>query len=325
MSLGNQLRVMNLSSGLRTEFGTLLPPGAQVAAYVRSTGPQSGEDLDIRQKILPTLNQAAARCRPGAGDVIYVLNNHVENIATADQISNLVAGTKIIGCGSGVTRPTFTWTAAGSTFLLDVADVEISNCILNLDPGTGTVNVAAPITISAAGCAIKGCQIRMGTDANSKVTIGLTTTAAADDCVIADNFIFGATAAECTTMIRLVGADRLRFTGNSVIGATSVVTIGCLQFITTDSLDVLMVGNKIRNNKAVSSAAVTVSAGATSSSGFVDELHLAVLENTTTNNAIIGNAAGAWSASGAAFVFGFNVAMTNLVGERALQLTPASA
>lgn len=300
MSLGNQLRVMNLSSGLRTEFGTLLPPGAQVAAYVRSTGPQSGEDLDIRQKILPTLNQAAARCRPGAGDVIYVLPNHVESISSADQMSSLVAGTKIIGCGSGVTRPTFTWTAAGSTFLLDVADVEISNCILNMDPGTGTVNVAAPMTVSAAGCVLRGCQIRMGTDANSKVTIGLTTTAAGDDLTILDCDIFGATAAEATTLIQFVGADRLRMFDTTVSGATSAVGVGVVRFLTTASTNILVDGCWFKNNKAASTAAVTGMAGNTG-----------LINNTVCS--VLSGGAGAWGTLGSLTV-GFHVYASNADG-----------
>lgn len=300
MSLGNQVRVMNLSSGLRTEFGTLLPPGVQVAAYVRSTGPQSGDDQDIRQRLLPTLNQALARCRSGAGDVVYVLPNHVENISTADQMSSLVAGTKIFGCGSGVTRPTFTWTAAAATFLLDVADVEINNCILNMDPGAGTVNVAAPITVSAAGCTLKGCQIRMGTDANSKVTIGITTTAAGDDLTFVDCDIYGATAAGCTTMLQFVGADRLKMFNTSVVGATTAVGVGVVRFLTTASTFIQLDGCKFQNNVASSTAAVTGMAGM---SGSVDNTVLTITLNTA------GNAA--WSTATAGISFGGNVYVNN--------------
>lgn len=299
------LRFQELSSGLRTEFGTLLPPGARVQAYVRSTGPQSGDDLDIRTRLLPTLNQALARCRAGAGDIIYVLPGHAESISSADAMSALVSGVRIIGCGTGVLRPTFTWTAAAASFLLDVADVEISNCILNMDPGAGSVNVAAPMTISAAGCRLIGNQIRMGTDANSLVTIGITTTAAADDLVIVGNDVYGATAAECTTMIQFVGADRLRFMGNSVVGATSAAGVGVIRFLTTASTFIKMIDNTVRNNKASSSVVITGMAGI---SGEVDYLFMTGLSDTGLTT---------FFATPANLTFGANTYVAHNIGERA--------
>src|SRR5262249_54267043 len=158
---------------------------------------------ELAGRIFTTLNDALGQCRANKGDTVFALPGHAESISTADQMSNLVAGTKIMGVGVGNERPTFTWTVAAATFLFDVANVTISNCILLMDPGAGTVNVAAPITVSASGCGIYGCLIRMGTDANSKVTIGITTTAAGDEFTLAGNHIYGATAAEVTTMIQL--------------------------------------------------------------------------------------------------------------------------
>ena len=326
MSLGNQLRVMDLSSGLRTEFGTLLPPGAQVAAYVRSTGPQTGDDMDIRQRLVTTLNAGLAKCRSGAGDVVMVLPNHAENISSADQMSSLVAGTTIIGCGAGNTRPTFTWSAATATFLFDVANVTLTNCILKMagPAGTTALSVAAPITVSAAGCSIVGNTIQFGIDADQLATIGITTTAAGDDFTFADNFCYGDTAAEVTTFLRLVGADRALIARNEIVGATSAVAVGLVQFITTDSLDVRFFDNSIRNNKAASTAAVTVSAGATSSAGWVDRVFFTVLGNGA-NQLVLGHADGAWAASVGAFTFGRFVNVANLAGERAAEVTVVSA
>jgi hypothetical protein len=226
------LMFQQMGAGIRTEFGTLTPPGSRVAAYVRSSGGADYDDQNIITRMYTTLNQALGQCRSGKNDIVLVLPGHTENISSADQMSNLVAGTQIIGLGAGGSRPTFTWTAATSSFLLDVANVRLSNLILNMDPGTGTTTVAAPMTISAAGCQIAGCKIRMGTDANSKVTIGITTTAAADDLVINGCEIYGATAAECTTMIQFVGADRLQFNNNTVSGATSSASVGVIRFLT---------------------------------------------------------------------------------------------
>lgn len=308
-------------AGFQTDVGTFTGTGGKVVAYVHHSGRAVTDDENIAKMTLTTLNAALRLCRSGKGDVVMVLPGHAENISSADQMSNLVAGTKIVGLGHANLRPTFTWTAATSTFLLDVANVELNNLILNMDPGAGSVNVAAPITISAAGCAIRNCKIRMGTDANSLVTIGITTTAAADDLEIVNCEIYGATAAECTTQIRFVGADRLKFIGNTLVGATSSTTIGNIQFLTTASTDIKMFDVTVRNNKAASTAAIT---GLTGTSGEVDYLTMFVLGNGA-NQLVLGNAAGAWSANADGMMFGLNVGVVNLAGESAARATPLSA
>lgn len=318
------LPYMGRGAGRRDEFGTHLPPGGRVVAYVHHSGEARVDDTLQQVPVLKTLNRALAGCRAGYGDIVLVLPGHAENISVADQMSNLKAGTRIIGLGHGTMRPTFTWTAAAATLLLDVADVLLSNLRLLMDPGAGTVNVAAPMTISAAGCVLDGCQIRMGTDANSKVTIGITTTAAAADLVLNELDIYGATAAECTTMLQFVGADRLRIKNCSVVGATSAVGVGVIRFLTTASTFIKIDGLFARNNKAASVQAITGMAGM---SGEVDNLLLATLNDSASgagNSLALGNANGAWGTSAAGLMFGLNVGIVNLAGETAARPTPAS-
>lgn len=300
------LPAYQLSGGISTEFGTLLPPGGRLAGYVRSTGPRDYDPQDVTTRLYRSLKDALRQCRAGAGDVVIVLAGHQENISTADYLSTMVAGTRIIGQGSGRSRPTFTWTTQLSSVLLARNDCVIDNCVLNLDPGAGTVNVAAPITVSAPGCAITNCDIRMGTDVNSKVTIGITTTVAGDDLVLAYNRIYGATAAECTTMIQLVGADRLVMRGNTVVGATSAAAVGVVRFFGTASTDVEIIGNRVRNNKALSSQAITGMAGL---SGFVDQLFMGVLSDAAAA------LTGAFSTPGN-LMFGRQCYVANNNGER---------
>lgn len=325
LPIGNvpQIPFQLASGGLRTELGTLTPPGGAVVAYVHHSGQARLTDITAATtvpQVYTTLNKALAACRSGYGDTVLVLPGHAENISSADQMSNLKAGTRIIGLGNGNLRPTFTWTAAAATFLLDVANVRLENLILNMDPGTGTVNVAAPITVSAAGCQIVNCKIRMGTDANSKVTIGITTTAAGDDLEMLQNEIYGATAAEATTLLQFVGADRLKFNGNSVVGATSAVGVGVVRFLTTASTDIKMFNNVVRNNKASSTAAIT---GMAAMSGEVDDLLMVVLGNHADFE-VAGNANGAWSTSAGAMAFGQRVGVVGLGGEAAAPITPIS-
>lgn len=302
-----------------------LPPGAK-AVFVDSNAATSVVNFaGISNDFSTTLNAGLAKCRASKGDAVVVMPGHAENVASADQMSGLVAGTRVIGMGHGTIRPTFTWTTTGSTWLLDVANATIENCILILATTANSgVSVAAPITVSGAGCAIKNCQIRVDGDADDLATIPITTTAAADDFVFQGNDCIGATAAECTTFLRLVGADRALILDNRIEAASSNVLVGVVQFITTDSLNVRMERNHFRNNKAASSAAVSVSAGATSSSGYVNDLYLTVLDDAA-GNLVLGDAVGAFGLSVAAFTFGRHVYVANLAGERMGEVTLVSA
>lgn len=303
--------MFDMGAGIRTPYGYVLPPGGNVVAYVNSNGQQDLDNPDIVSKLVTTLDAGLSRCRSGRGDIVMVMPDHAENISSADQMSSLVAGTRIVGMGHGTLRPTFTWTVAAASFLFDVADVSLENCILYLAAsGNGGVTVAAPITVSAAGCAINDCQIFFGADADDIVTIGITTTAAADDFTFSGNQCYGATAAECTTFIRLVGADRLVMTDNVIVGATSSTTVGVVQFLTTASTDVYMARCTIANNKAASIHAATGMAGAT---GFVEHCNFHILDNAT--------AAGLETEGNLRFSQCF---VSNAVGENAITKTPVS-
>lgn len=313
----------NFPGGVDLGGAIVVPPGGEIRAYVSATVPTDGWPLDLESKRVPTLNAGLARCRSGRGDVVLVMPGHTENISSADQMSSLVAGTRIIGLGYGTLRPAFTWTAAAATFLLDVANASIENCRLFLagPHAAGTaLTVAAPITVSAAGCAIRDCQIFVGFDADQIVTIGITTTADADDFTFANNDVLGETAAECTTAIQFVGADRLKFIGNTVRCATSAVSVGVVRFLTTASTNIQMYDNVLEHKKAASETALTGMAGIT---GQIDYLHLCVLANAAAQ-LVIGGANSAFLLPGNVQC-GANVFVTNAVAETAAKMTPVSA
>lgn len=301
----------NVTGMSRSPWGINLPPSAMVAAYVRSAGHQNIEHVDIKNKLVTTLNAGLAKARSGRGDYVVVFPDHTENISSADQMSSLVAGTKIVGLGTGNLRPTFTWTAATSTFLFDVANVSLDNCILKLcDTGNAGVTVAAPITVSAAGCSITNCRIMFGGDADDIVTIGITTTAAADDFSFVNNICYGATAAECTTFLRLVGADRFYMKDCLILGATSSTSVGVLQMLTTASTDVYIENCSFANRKAASIHAATGMAAAT---GIVKDCAFAILDDSTLPG---------WETEGNLQFF--NCQTVNLAGEAGVAKTPLS-
>jgi len=193
------------------------------------------------------------------GHVIFVMPGHAESITAADAAVLTGAATSfaIVGLGTGAGRPTFTWTASGSTWLFDTARTVIDNCVLQLEPTTGTVTVAAPITVSAAGCAIRNCKINTGTDANNKVTIGVTTTAAADGFVFEGNTVKGAALATMTTFLRIVGGTDIVIRNNRITCGTTSAAVGPIQNLTTAAVDAWIDNNVIHNNAASSTACIT--------------------------------------------------------------------
>lgn len=287
-------------------------PGQSIVAYVRATQ-ADGDTADIAAKRYTTLNAALAVCRAGLGDTVVVLPGHTENFASADSLSNLKAGTQIVGLGSGNLRPQFTWSAAASTVLIDVANVTLENCILLMSGPSGTtaITVAAPMTVSAAGFTLKNCRIETSIDADQLATIAITTTSDADDMTVDDCFIHGASdGTGVTTVIRLVGADRFRMRRTYIDASTSSTTVGTVQFLTTASTNVLFEDCTITNRKAASIHAATGMVGAV---GVFNRCNFLILDNAT--------AAGLETEGSLSF---FNCQTANAVGEQGITKTPVS-
>ena len=295
----------------------ILPPGGRVFS-VRGNGTTvtnlddqySAITSSMERRLFPSIASAMKLCKANRGDVIDVLEGHTESLAIADSIP-VVAGVKIIGRGGDGVRPKLTWTAAASSLLLNKAGVILKNLDLLLCPDAGGgVTVAAPITISAAGCGIIGGSMRMSTDATTLCTIGVTTTAAADDLTIAIPRVYGATAGTPTTGFQFVGADRLNLIGTSISMATSAVGVGVIRFLTTASLDIQVYDCVFRNNLANSTAAVTGMAGVTGEADFI-------------LMSVLSGGAAAWGTV-ASMQFGPNVVATNTVGNRGAVFGTAS-
>jgi hypothetical protein len=261
----SEISFQHMLDGIQTQYGVWMSPGARVF-YVHHSGGRSYDPTEVRGRTYSTLNSALQQCASGNGDTVIMLPGHAENITGADQMSGLVAGTNIIGLGWGNNRPALTWTASGSSFLLDVANVVIANTILNMDPGTGTTTVTAPMTISAAGCGLVNCRARTSTDSNSLSTVPVLLTDDANDCFLIGNRFYGATTGEHTTQVDIAGADRLVMKNNVFKGASSNTGVGIVRFKTTAATDIQLENNVYINKKASSTAAVTGVAGVSGSS-----------------------------------------------------------
>jgi hypothetical protein len=264
--------------------GYVLVPTGGLVHYVHASGAAAldllpnGMRSPVPGGFYASVASALAGCRANRGDRIVCLPGHTESLATAASWT-WVAGVSVIGTGTGDNRAAFTWTAAGSTNVMSAANCAIRNCNLFLagaDAAGSALTVAAPLTMSGAGCEVTDCEIKFGFDADQIVTQGVTVTG--DRCKWLRNNAFGATAAECTAFMDLNAAHDFHMEDSTFLGATSNVAVGLVRFVTAASLNVRLIRNTYINKKASSTCAVT---GLANVSGVSRDEHFAYLDTSS--------------------------------------------
>lgn len=265
--------------------GYILVPTGGLVHYVHASG-AAALDLLPRGMIAPSpggfytsVASALGGCRANRGDRIVCLPGHTESLATAASWT-WVAGVSVIGTGTGDNRATFTWTAAGSTNVMSAANCAIRNCNLYLagaHAAGSALTVAAPLTMSGAGCEITDCEIKAGFDADQIVGQGVTITG--DRVKWLRNNLFAATAAAPTAaFMDLNAADDFQMEDSTFLAASSGVGVGLVRFVTTASLNVRLARNTYINKLALSTCAVT---GLAAVSGVSRDEHFAYLDTAS--------------------------------------------
>lgn len=248
------LQAVFTAAGVRTPFGLLLPPGARVAAYVRSGGAADGDPPEITQLLVTTLNAGLARCRASKNDLVIVLPGHSENITAADSMSSLVAGTRIIGWGRGSNAPTIRWTHASASFRLDVADVVVSGLRLRMEGANG---VTAPITVSAADCEISDCDIEVASSATNKATTAITVATGAARFRFVRNTVRGTATHNCTDVLKVTGVVAQAEVANNRMLASATAGNG-LVHVTAAATELYIHDNDMFNSMTNSTSCITV-------------------------------------------------------------------
>jgi hypothetical protein len=105
-----------------------------------------------------TLDYAIAFCTASSGAEIHLAPGHAEDCDTAGtHIDFDVAGVSVIGHGTGVDRPTFTFiTEVTGKIEIAAANCSIENCIFIND----ITGLDTPIDVDAAGFTLKNCVTR---------------------------------------------------------------------------------------------------------------------------------------------------------------------
>lgn len=239
-------------NGIRTPYGTLLPPGARLAAYVRSGGAQSGDSAFIAVNLVATLAQGLASCRPGMGDFVVCLPGHAELVADATTISGaLVNGAKVVGVGKGSNRPTFTFSATAASIAVSVANVLFTGCLFKLD---GINAVVAPLVVTGADFSFLCNEVEVSAAAMAPTT-ALTLGTGADRADISGNVFRGLAASACGNGILVSGAiNDARICDNEMVFAAT--SANGLVNVTGAALGLKILRNTLSNTVATSVAAI---------------------------------------------------------------------
>lgn len=190
---------------ISTPTGTFIKPGGRVAAYVRSTGAQEGDDLfSVGGNLVTTINAGLARCRAGQNDIVIVLPGHTETFAASGSIwPNLVAGAQIIGVANpgASNAPTVTLSHTGASMALNAANVTVSGLKIT----SATAGVTGAVVVTAAGVTLANNFLLFtgALGANSPVAV----TGAANFTMINNQIIADSTA----TMVAITGAASTNF------------------------------------------------------------------------------------------------------------------
>ena len=160
--------------------------------------------------------------------------------------------------------PVFRWTATGSQWVLDDADVTIQGLRLRLEGANGVVKA---IAVTGADCAILGCDIQVGSGASNKATIAIEIGAGADRFELCGNNIRGAVAGSVVNCVLVAGvADGVRICDNEILVATTVVGVGPIN-VTAAATQLKVMRNVIANILASSETCMSV--GAVAATGVV--------------------------------------------------------
>lgn len=274
-------------NALPAPYGTLsLEPAAEVVAYVRATQ-LANFSSEVASKWVPDIASGLARCRSGRNDVVVLLQGHTENV-TSTTFANLVAGTRIHGLGRGSNRPNLRWTATGSQLALNKADVVLTNCILRLE---GAV-VAKAIAVTAADCAIAGCDIDTGSVASTNLaTIGIEIGAGANRFEFRNNFVHSVADSGSTSVIKVAGVcEGAMICDNKIYAAVATAaTIGVID-ITAAATGLEIGNNIIQNRLAASQVGISVT-GAVACTGIAYNNYIATEAGTPVSDGILLNAA----------------------------------
>lgn len=188
-------------------MNSMLVAGA-AAYYVDSTNAAASNDNPGTDPEAPlaTIDGAFAVALV-AGDIVFVMPGHNENIGNA-QIDLDVAGVFVIGLGSGMNRPRIDFGHANASVNVGANNITLAG--IQFQPAITGVLIGVDVEAAVTGTIIQACEFMVGEDGAGvdEFVLSIDVKAGCDDTVIRGNKFY--------THIATAGAtDAVKFTGAS--------------------------------------------------------------------------------------------------------------
>ena len=268
----------------------LLTPGeVYFVNSVRGSNNNDGRDV-VRP--MAGWQQAYDKCRANRGDMVILLPGHAQTLIAAAGILLGTAGVTTLALGQGANRPTITLSTAVEASI-DVTG--LNNIVAGVGgPDSGLIlsavgvdAITAALNVQAASFQFLNNRLILA-DATNQAVLGILTTSAADRMRIEGCRFEGTVDAGCTTAMRIVGGDQIILRDNYINGAFTT-TIGCIENITTDTTDILIDGNVLKNRTALSTKVFVLTA---TSTGHFTRNRMSILNGTAPITAAAGTSGG---------------------------------
>ncbi len=201
------------------------------------------------------------------GDIVVVMPGHTEDIDNATDLAPDVVGVTILGLGRGSDRPTLTFTDAASNIPISAANIVMSNFLITI---SGTTNVTAGITVTAADVAIKGIEAR---DSANNQWVDLIVLGAGSDRAHVDGLRhINVVDTASQTAISIVGGvvDGVVLENLDIDGG---FTTAALENITNIATNLTIRNSRLRQRHATTDAVIDVVATTT---GWIDGVRIRV-------------------------------------------------
>lgn len=181
-----------------------------------------------------------------AGDVVYCMPGHAENLAAADAIDCDIAGVSVIGVGWGNLQPQFSATAAAGEIEIGAANIKLHNLRFTCNfTGGGT----SAIDVAAAGDGFELSHCRFDDTAATKewlIHVSIATTVT--DFRIHHNRMVGLIGGDMTNSILAAGATTNGRIDHNFIDVDSSDDV--IDFLTTAGTGLQVDHNTIINEDA---------------------------------------------------------------------------
>lgn len=202
--------------------------------YVDSVhGSASGNGLTWATA-LTTIDAAVGKCTANHGDIIWVAPGHNEGITGAAEIDLDVAGTTVIGLGTGSLKPTIDFDHASASVAVGANNVSIYN--IRFRTSANAVTVGLDIEAGFDNTIVKGCEFGWAETATDEFAIALRNNAGCSETII-DGCLFDAGAQAAVVGISITGAsDNVIIRNNRFLGAHSTAMINGITTLSTNLL-----------------------------------------------------------------------------------------